>query len=172
MDFQFIELSGLPQRLWLTRRRQWLKQLLAVWGFSLLLTVWIALQALTLAQQNTITRQQINELTQHRQRLQQQVTLFQQNGNHTPDLSLNKTILSPLLAHLIQMPLPHGGLENVRIYRDGGIRLKLIGTLREQSAFEPLLAYWQHDYPVKIEHFQLTEDQQLRFTLLIDGEKQ
>lgn len=171
MAFQFIELSGLPQRLWLTRRRQWLKQLLTVWSISLLLSAWVGWQAVGLAQQNAIQRQHISELALRYQRLQQQVARFHHDGNPAPDLGLNEAILSPLLAHLSQMPLPRGGLENARIYRDGSVRLKLIGTLREQSAFEPLLAYWQRDYPVKIEHFQLTEDQQLRFSLLIDGEK-
>lgn len=81
---------------------------------------------------------------------------------------LSPDMLETWLQRIEKLPLKHGGVEMVQLNNRNGFLLKINGKLANQAEFEQMNQYFQQwKNPLRIEHFQVVEQQKVAFSLSI-----
>lgn len=173
MEWKGIDLSGSAKRKWVLAHYKSIKNILLIFFFTIGISVAFTVYSLQKKQEIKPLTEEINQLDNQILMLKNKIIQLQNNNNIL--LPFAKTIELEKYLNLIEnLPLPNGGIENIQIYLDPMLYLKISGNIEKQDDFQKLEQYLnsQNFIEIKTDHINLNQHNETHFimTLKYKGE--
>lgn len=168
MEWHGINLSDYHEQKWLKQsiKSLWLTIFTII--VAAIIAVWVLFETQHLANTEQKISSEISQLNRNLQQFEQKIHLLKNQHSQMQFTYIEKQEVQQFIRYLTEIPVK-GFIENVQLYLDNGIKLKMVGKMTNENTFEIITQQLkQENFTYKIDHFEKNEQDQLEFSLIIN----